>query len=150
MDYFVAGVGTGGTVTGVAKFFKGLGSDCKFIAVEPTKSPMMSQGKKGPHGIQGIGAGFIPGVMDMPLMDGIKTVTEEEAINTARKMALEEGIFGGISSGANVCEALKLARDPKNRGKLIVTVICDTGERYLSSPLFEKVTNECKAMTITQ
>lgn len=97
MDYFVAGVGTGGTVTGVAKFFKGLWSDCKFIAVEPTKSPMMSQGKKGPHGIQGIGAGFIPGVMDMPLIDGIKTVTEDEAINTARKMALEEGIFGGIS-----------------------------------------------------
>lgn len=150
VDYFVAGVGTGGTLTGTAQFFKGVGSDCKFVAVEPTKSPVLSGGQKGPHGIQGIGAGFVPNVMDLSLCDKVMQETEDGAMHTARQLALQEGIFCGISAGANVSAALKLAKDPKNKGKLIVTVICDTGERYLSSPLFDKVTEECKAMKISE
>eukprot|EP01065_Artemidia_motanka_P030090 TRINITY_DN36103_c0_g1_i1.p1 TRINITY_DN36103_c0_g1~~TRINITY_DN36103_c0_g1_i1.p1 ORF type:complete len:330 (+),score=104.75 TRINITY_DN36103_c0_g1_i1:72-1061(+) len=150
MDIFVAGVGTGGTLTGTAKFFKGVGSKAQFIAVEPTKSPVMSGGQKGPHGIQGIGAGFIPDVMDLSVADRIMLATEEEAMDTAKRLALEEGIFTGISAGANVSAALKLAKDPKNKGKLIVTVICDTGERYLSSPLFSKTMEECKVMPISE
>eukprot|EP00659_Diplonema_papillatum_P007626 gene7626-11680_t len=114
IDTFVGGVGTGGTITGVARFFKGLGHPCEFVAVEPAKSAVMSGGKKGPHGIQGIGAGFIPKVMDMSLADRIVTVKDEEAIATAQKLAQSEGIFCGISAGANVHAALRLARDPAN------------------------------------
>ena len=150
VDMFVAGVGTGGTITGTAKFFKELGHHCKFVAVEPEKSPVLSGGKKGPHGIQGIGAGFIPGVMDTSLVDKILTVKDEEAVATAQKLAKTEGIFCGISAGANVNAALRMARDPANKGKLIVTVICDTGERYLSSILFKSIFEEAKNIPISK
>ena len=140
VDAIVAGVGTGGTITGVARFIKPKNPDFKAIAVEPTDSPIISGGQPGPHKIQGIGAGFIPGNLDMSIVDETITVTNEEAFQWARRLAAEEGIMAGISSGANLCAAAKLAARPEYRGKRICTVMPSLGERYLSTPLFEGFT----------
>jgi cysteine synthase A len=133
---FVAGVGTGGTISGVGKYLKEKSADIEVIAVEPVDSPVLSGGAAGPHTIQGIGAGFIPEVLDRSVVDRIITVSSTDAINCARLLGEKEGILGGISAGANVHVALELAKGEEYRGKTIVTVFCDTGERYLSTPLF--------------
>lgn len=138
VDIFIAGVGTGGTITGVGEVIKKRRPSLKVIAVEPADSPVLSGGAKGPHKIQGIGAGFVPKVLDRALIDEILRATADDAFAEARKAAKEEGIFCGISSGANLWAARTVASRPENKGKLIVTVICDTGERYLSTPLFEE------------
>jgi len=138
IDIFVAGVGTGGTITGVSKALKIKNEKLIAIAVEPLDSPVLSGGEPGPHKIQGIGAGFIPEILNLKLIDKIMKVSSEDAIETSRQLMLQEGIFGGISSGANVFAALTLARQKENKGKLIVTIICDTAERYLSTDLFKK------------
>ena len=137
VDIFVAGVGTGGTLTGVGGALKEKKPETKVVAVEPAQSPVISGGKPGPHKIQGIGAGFIPNNLDMSLIDEIITIDGDEAGTMARRLAKEEGILCGISAGANVHAAIQLAKKSENAGKLIVTVICDTGERYLSTWLFE-------------
>ena len=135
IDIFVAGVGTGGTITGVAETIKARKTGFQAIAVEPVDSPILSGGQPGPHKIQGIGAGFIPEVLNTDILDEIVTVTVEQAFETSRKLASREGILCGISAGANVWAALQVAARPENRGKQVVTVICDTGERYLSTEL---------------
>jgi cysteine synthase A len=135
VDILVAGVGTGGTLTGVAEVIKQRKPGFKAIAVEPEASPVLSGGQAGPHKIQGIGAGFVPGVLNRGIIDEIVTVSNDNAGMTARRLAREEGILAGISSGANVWAALQVAGRPENRGKLIVTVACSTGERYLSTAL---------------
>ena len=137
VDILVAGVGTGGTITGVAEVIKERKPSFRAIAVEPSGSPVLSGKGPGPHKIQGIGAGFIPDVMRTDLVDEILTVDHEDAGRIARRLAKEEGILGGISTGANVWAALEVARRPESEGKLIVTVCADTGERYLSTWLFE-------------
>ncbi|MCU0727084.1 MAG: cysteine synthase A [Planctomycetes bacterium] len=139
-DIFVAGVGTGGTITGVAEVIKARKPSFRAIAVEPVDSPVLSGGKPGPHRIQGIGAGFVPPVLRTDLLDEVIRVTAEDAGMAARRLAREEGILAGISAGANVHAALTVARRPENAGLLVVTVICDTGERYLSTWLFEAET----------
>jgi cysteine synthase A len=139
VDIFVAGVGTGGTITGVGRYLKQRNPEIQIIAVEPDGSPILSGGTAGPHKIQGIGAGFIPEVLDQDLLDDVITISAEEAGTMARRMAREEGILCGISAGGNVAAAVRLAKLPENAGKTIVTVICDTGERYLSTWLFEDV-----------
>ena len=136
LDILVAGVGTGGTITGVARALKPRKPDIEFIAVEPVKSPVLSGGEPGPHKIQGIGAGFIPDVMDLELVDEIVQVADEDAVQTARKLAAEEGILCGVSSGAAAHAALQVARRPTSAGKTIVVILPDTGERYLSGDLF--------------
>jgi cysteine synthase A len=137
VDILVAGVGTGGTITGVAEVLKRKKPGFRAIAVEPVKSPVLSGGQAGPHRIQGIGAGFIPGVFRRDLVDEILQVREEEAGATSRRLAKEEGMLVGISAGANVWAALQVAARADSRGKTIVTVACDTGERYLSTWLFD-------------
>jgi len=139
IDIFIAGVGTGGTITGVAEALKARKPGFKAIAVEPTDSAVLSGGKAGPHKLQGIGAGFVPDVLRRELIDEIIQVKHEDAGDIARRLAREEGILAGISSGANVWAALQVARRPENKGKLIVTVLPSSGERYLSTWLYENV-----------
>jgi cysteine synthase A len=138
VDILVSGVGTGGTITGVAEVIKPRKSEFKAIAVEPVDSPVLSGGKPGPHKIQGIGAGFVPDVLRMDLVDGIVKVTNENAGIMARRLAKEEGILVGISSGAATWAALEVAGRLENKGKLIVVILPDTGERYLSTWLFQE------------
>lgn len=133
---FVCGVGTGGTITGVSRFLKEQGSDAKIVAVEPATSRVLSGGKPGPHRIQGIGAGFVPDVLETELIDEYLPVTDEDAVETAHRLAREEGILCGISAGANVHAALELAGRPEFAGGRVVTVICDSGDRYMSLPFF--------------
>ena len=137
VDIFVAGVGTGGTVTGVGTYLKGKNKDIKIVAVEPESSPVLSKGVAGAHKIQGIGAGFVPDVLDTDIYDEIITVKNEDAIETAKSVAVSEGILVGISSGASVWAAAQLAAMEDNRGKTIVALLPDTGERYLSTALFD-------------
>jgi len=141
VDILVAGVGTGGTITGVAEVIKPRKPDFKAIAVEPKDSPVLSGGKPGPHKIQGIGAGFVPDVLRTDLLDEIICVSNDDAGETARQLALKEGILGGISSGAAVWGALEVAKRKENKGKLIVVVLPDTGERYLSTWLFQQLSS---------
>ena len=139
VDAFVAGVGTGGTITGVSRFIKPKKPEFQAIAVEPADSPVLAGGAPGPHKIQGIGAGFVPDVLDSSQIDGIISISNEEAVETALRLAREEGILCGISSGANVAAALKFAARKENKGKLIVTIICDFGERYVQTVLFDSL-----------
>ena len=137
IDILVSSVGTGGTLTGIGQVIKKRKPGFKIIAVEPFDSPVLSGGKPGPHKIQGIGAGFVPDVLDKGLIDEIFKVKNEEAIETARRLAVEEGILAGISSGANVFASLEVAKRSENKNKTIVTIICDTGERYLSTDMYK-------------
>lgn len=137
IDIFIAGAGTGGTVTGVGRFLKEKNASVKVIVAEPDKSPVLSGGNPGPHGLQGIGAGFVPEILDTEIYDSISRVTEEEAYAASRLLATREGILTGITSGAALHTAIGEARKPENEGKLIVALLPDTGERYLSTPLFD-------------
>jgi len=137
VDIFVSAIGTGGTITGVGEYLKSKNSSIKVIAVEPEKSPLLSGGSPASHKIQGIGANFIPGILNRKIYDEVIKVSEEDAGETARQAAGQEGLLLGISAGANIWGALQIAARPENKGKLIVTVGCDTGERYLSTWLFE-------------
>jgi cysteine synthase len=147
VDILISGVGTGGTLTGVSDFIKPKKPGLKVVAVEPTDSAVISGGKPSPHKIQGIGAGFIPDNLNVKYIDETITVTNDEAINMARRLPKEEGLLVGISSGAAVVAALKVAARPENAGKLIVTIIPSFGERYLSTILFQNLVDEAKAMT---
>ncbi|OPX81342.1 MAG: O-acetylserine sulfhydrylase [Pelotomaculum sp. PtaB.Bin013] len=138
VDIVVGGVGTGGTITGIAQALKPRKPGLKVVAVEPADSPVLSGGKPGPHKIQGLGAGFIPGVLELSLVDEIIKVSNQDAFETGRRLAREEGILAGISSGAATYAALEVARRQENKGKLIVAILPDTGERYLSTPLFQE------------
>lgn len=137
VDYFVAGIGTGGTITGAGRTLKKHNADVKLVAVEPAASPLLTEGKAGPHKIQGLGANFIPEVLDQDILDEVLTVTNEDAIAVSRELAAKEGILGGISAGANVKAALEVAARPEAEGKTIVVIIPDFGERYVSSILYE-------------
>jgi cysteine synthase A len=141
IDAIVAGVGTGGTITGVARYIKSQNPDFKAIAVEPTHSPVIGGGKPGKHRIQGIGAGFIPKNLDTSIVDEVITVDDDDAFEFARKLATQEGIVAGISSGANIWAAMQVAARPEFKDKRIVTIMCSLGERYLSTPLFEGLTS---------
>ncbi len=136
VDYFVAGIGTGGTITGVGEYLKSMNANVKIIAVEPKDSPMLSEGKAGPHKIQGIGAGFVPAILNTRIYDEIVTVETEQAYEAARELARNEGVLAGISSGAALYVAIQIAKRPECAGKTIVVILPDSGERYLSTPLF--------------
>ena len=146
VDIFVSGVGTGGTLTGVGEYIKPKKPSFKIVAVEPADSPVLSGGKPGPQKIQGLGAGFIPQILRTDLIDEVMTATTEESVQTARRMAKEEGLLIGISGGAAVAQALKLAARPDNNGKLIVVVVPDFGERYLSTFLFEDLRTQAQQL----
>lgn len=135
---FVAGVGTGGTISGVGEYLKGKNPKVQVVAVEPASSPVLSGGQAGPHGLQGIGAGFVPATLNTAIYDEVITVKEEDAYKTGRFLARKEGVLVGISSGAAVFAAAELAKRPENKGKLIVALLPDTGERYLSTPMFSE------------
>jgi cysteine synthase A len=137
VDIFVAGVGTGGTLSGVGAYLKSQNPDVKVVAVEPKSSPVLSEGTAGPHKIQGIGAGFVPDTLNTDIYDEIITVANEDAFETGRNIARNEGVLVGISSGAAVWAAIQLSKRPENKGKTIVALLPDTGERYLSTPMFE-------------
>nr|WP_120491861.1 cysteine synthase A [Corynebacterium lactis] len=137
VDYFVAGVGTGGTITGTGRALKKHNADIKLVAVEPKSSPLLTEGTAGPHKIQGLGANFIPEILDQDILDEVIDVTNEDAISTSREVARLEGILGGISAGANIKAALEVAARPEAEGKNIVVVVPDFGERYVSSVLYE-------------
>ena len=136
VDIFVAGVGTGGTVTGVGRYLKSRNPGVKVVAVEPSASPVLTEGTAGPHKIQGIGAGFVPKTLDTSIYDEVITVTNEDAFATGKELARTEGVLAGISSGAALWAATQLAKRPENAGKTIVVLLPDTGDRYLSTPLF--------------
>ncbi|CDC72093.1 MULTISPECIES: cysteine synthase A [environmental samples] len=137
VDLFVAGVGTGGTISGVGRYLKEKNPNVKIVAVEPASSPLLTQGHAGPHGLQGIGANFVPDNLDRGILDEILTVTDQDAYETGRALARREGILVGITSGAAVWAAAELARRPENQGKTIVALLPDSGERYLSTPMFQ-------------
>jgi len=138
VDVFVAGAGTGGTITGVGRYLKEKNPDVKIIAVEPASSPLLSKGQAGPHGLQGIGANFVPSILDLNVIDEIITVTEEDAYAAGRLMAGKEGVLVGITSGAALHAAMEAGSRPENQGKNVVAFLPDTGERYLSTPMFAK------------
>jgi cysteine synthase A len=140
VDFFVAGVGTGGTITGCGEVLKSRNKNLKVVAVEPKDSPVLSGGKPGPHKIQGIGAGFLPDVLNREIIDEIIQVTNQDAMETARQLASKEGILSGISSGAAVWAAVQVSQRPENKGKTIVVILPDTGERYISTEMFATVT----------
>lgn len=137
VDIFVAGVGTGGTITGTGEYLRAHNPKIRVVAVEPAASPLLSGGEAGPHGLQGIGANFVPSVLNTEIYDRVMPVTEEEAYTAARQLGKKEGILVGISSGAALHAALELAKQPENQGKTIVVLLPDTGDRYLSTPLFQ-------------